>query len=443
MNQIQANHPSDRRLTILLIAAAFFVTLAAVWRVAGDHAGPTAAAPARAFTPPAAAETAAQLRARLQARPNDADAYAALGLALLQQARETADPALYGQAEAALGEALARDPDQLDGLVGQGVLALARHDFAAALEWGERARTAMPYRADALGVIVDAHIELGQYEAAIATAQAMVDLRPDLSSYSRVAYLRELHGDTAGAVAAMRAAADTGAPRGEATAWTLVQLGHLYFNSGDPGNAASVYDQALAALPHYPHALAGKARVRTAAGDHAAAIAAYEAVVARLPLPEFVIALGRLYELTSQPEKAAAQYDMVRVMNQLNADAGMNVDLEMALFEADHGDPAAALPMAEAAYANRPTIYAEDALAWAYYRVGRYDEAWPLSERALRLGTRDALLRYHAGMIAAAVGEDAAAKTHLRAALAINPDFDPLYAREATEMLAAIASRGE
>ena len=438
MNSIRTLRPSDRRLFLALIAAALFLAATLVWRLVGGGAAPIIVTPARSLTPPSTADTVAQMRARLQNAPEDADAYAVLGLALLQQVRETGDPALYGQAEQALSAALALDGDQLDALVGQGVLALARHDFEAALTWGERARALMPYRADALGVLVDAHIELGQYEAAIAAAQTMVNLRPDLSSYSRVAYVRELHGDTAGAIAAMTAAVEAGPPGAEATAWAEVQLGHLYFESGDYSRAGAVYQNALRTVPNYPYALAGLARLRAGEGDVAGATATYEAIIARLPLPEFVIALGRLHEATGRPEQAAAQYDLVRAMQQLNAAAGMNVDLEMALFEADHGDPATALAMAEAAHAQRPTVIADDVLAWANYRHGNFDEAQRLSERSRRLGMNTALFSYHAGMIAAARGEDAEAIAHLQHALALNPNFDPLQAREAAATLAAL-----
>ena len=440
MTQFQALRPADRRLFLLLTAAVLFLAAMLGWRLVGGTNVPPADAPARAFVPATTAETVAGLRAQLAEAPS-AERYAALGLALLQQVRETADPALYAQAETALDEALARDPRQLDALVGQGMLALARHDFAAALEWGEQARAVMPYRADALGILVDGHVELGQYDQAVAAAQAMVDLRPDIASYSRIAYLRELHGDTPGAIEAMRAAADAGAPQSEATAWTLVQLGNLYFNSNDHPAAAAAYDEARRAVTDYPYALAGLARVRAAGGDVAGAIAEYKRLVARLPLPEFAITLGRLYEADGQPDAAAAQYGLVRTIQQLNAEAGMDVDLELALFEADHGDPTVALRTAEAAYARRPSLYAEDVLAWANYRAGRTDEAAGLMQRALRLGTQDPLLFYHAGMIAAARGDTDAASAHLQHALDLNPWFDFLHAPQAAATLATLQGK--
>ena len=121
-----------------------------------------------------------------------------LGQAYLQKARETGDPGYYPKAEALFQQALASEGDDVDAIVGLGTLALARHQFAVALDWGEQARALAPYHAAAYGVIGDAQVELGRYDEAIETVQAMVDLRPDLSSYSRVSYLRELMGDREG-----------------------------------------------------------------------------------------------------------------------------------------------------------------------------------------------------------------------------------------------------
>ncbi len=126
-----------------------------------------------------------------------------------------------------------------------GELALARHAFATALALGERARDLNPHRAAAFGVIADAQIELGRYAEAAETLQAMVDLRPDLSSYSRIAYLRELHGDWDGALEAMQMAVDAGGPATENTLWTRVQLGHLHFNRGRLDEAEAEYRRCL------------------------------------------------------------------------------------------------------------------------------------------------------------------------------------------------------
>lgn len=370
-----------------------------------------------------------QLQSRLQQNPDDANAYAQLGLAFLQQVRVTNDLSLYARAGKAFDEALARDPQQIDALIGRGVLAAALHDFQGALAWAGKAWALNPFRAETLGVMVDGQVELGRYDEAVQTLQQMVDLRPDLNSYSRVSYVRELYGDVDGALAAMQAAVQTARPGSESWLWTLTHVGHLYFNRGDLAQAAAIYSQVLAARADYPYALAGMARVQAAQGNTAQAIATYTQIIDRLPLPEFVIALGELYEAGGQLEPARRQYELVEVIQQLNAAAGMNVDLELALFNASHGaDLAAAVKQARAAYAQRPTLYAADTLAWALYHHGDYEEAWRYSQEALRLGTQDALLHFHAGMIAQRRGDAAGARTHMQTALQINPHFSPLYA---------------
>ena len=395
-------------------------------------------------TPPAPVELSSQdaisqLESRLRDNPDDTNAYAQLGLGLLQQVRESGDVSLYARAGKAFDETLARDPKQLDALVGQGILALALHDFPGALEWADKAWAINPFRAQILGLKVDGQVELGRYDEAVQTLQKMVYLRPDLDSYSRVSYVRELYGDVDGAIEAMRSAVQTALPGSESWAWTLTHLGHLYFNRGELTEAAAIYEQVLVAKANYPYALAGQARVAAAQGNTSEAIAIYQQISERLPLPEFIIALGELYEATGQADAARQQYDLVGVIQQLNAAAGMNVDLEMALFTASHGnDPAAAVQQARAAYAERPTIYAADTLAWALYQQGEYAEAWQLSQEALRLGTKDALLHFHAGMIAAKVGDKEAARTHLQTALAINPHYSPLYTPVAQEALAEV-----
>lgn len=413
------SHSTRRALIWLVIAlGALVVVLARAW---GNS---PAAAPPPAAVELSSATAIAQLEAAVQANPTQANAYARLGVAYLQRVRETGDPALYNLAQQALDQALALDPQQLDALVGQGWLATGRHDFVAALDWAAQARAINPYRSEILGIEVDAYVELGRYEEAVAAAQAMVDLRPDLSSYSRVAYIRELHGDTAGALAAMQLAVEAAVVGQEEWAWLQTQLGHLYFNSGQWPEAAALYQDVLRYRPDYPYAVAGLARVEAANGDVAAAVARLETLVQRQPLPEFAILLGDLHTLAGRPEAAQRQYDLVRLIQQLQADAGQNLDLELAAFEVIHNpDAAAALTIAESAYAQRPTIYAAAAMAWAFHRLGDQEQAWAYSQAALRLGTQDAGLHYHAAVIAQARGDTPAACTHLQTALTLNPAF--------------------
>jgi tetratricopeptide (TPR) repeat protein len=376
------------------------------------------------------------LQDRLRADPNDWQSYSQLGLAYLQKARETGDPTYYQKTEEALDKALSVQPSDYASISAKGALELARHDFSAALEWGEKARQLNPDRTYAYGVIADAQVELGHYEEAIATLQTMVDLRPDMSSYSRISYLRELHGDTDGALEMMQLAVDSGTPNAESTAWVRTQLANLYFNSGDLKQAELEYQLTLQNYPNYVYALAGLGRVRAAQGNIKEAIEYLNQAVTIMPLPEFVITLGDLYQVSGQQEKAEQQYQLVAAIETLHRANGVDMDMEIALFNADHDkNLTETVALARKAYANRPSIHSADALAWTLYKTGNYEEAQKYSIEALQLGTKDSLKLFHAGMIALELGDQEQAREYLEQALAINPHFSILYAEKARDTL--------
>ncbi len=379
------------------------------------------------------------LQSYLSKSPPRADLLAALGGAYLQKARETGNPVYYPKAEQVLRRALELAPEQAETLTGMGALALARHQFSEALDWGQRAVRANPRRAASYGVVADALVELGRYDEAVAVVQTMVDTRPDQASYARVSYLRELYGDVEGAIEAMRRAVSAGAPGSEGTAYVQVQLGLLFFTTGRYDEAEREFQAALQRVPDYGRALAGLALVRSAGGNDAAAIALLTKAIETMPLPEYVIALGDLYAHSGRTEEAQRQYDLARALARLQQANGADLDVELALFEADHGAvDDAAVARVRAAYARRPSIHAADALAWTLYRVGRPAEAEPYAREALRLGTKDPLKLYHAAMIARALGQNDQARAWLAQALALNPHFSVLHAAEAQQALTAL-----
>ncbi len=288
-------------------------------------------------------QTIADLQTRLQAQPDDARSLALLGLAYAQEATHTADPSYYPKAEEALQRSLELQPDgNVEALVGMGVVALARHDFAGGVRWGRLARQANPDAAHILGVIGDGQLELGHYQRAFATFHTMVSMRPDVASYARVSYARELVGDVRGALATMRQAADAAGTPDDA-AWVSYQIGELSFRSGRLSAAVSAYRRAAALSPTFVPAEAGLAKIAWARGHVDRAIRGYRRVVARYPLPEHVIALGDLYTIEGRTAQADDAYALARAEAALFRSNGVNVDVELALFEADHGEPVAAL----------------------------------------------------------------------------------------------------
>lgn len=386
-------------------------------------------------------QSIATLQARLEQNGADSESLARLGLAYLQKARETADPTYYGKAEKALANSFDLDQHNYESLTGLGALALSRHDFTGALRWATLAVAENPYAPAVYGVLTDALIETGSYPSAVNAVQMMVDLRPDLSSYARVAYVRELHGDTDGAVDAMTEAVNAGSGSREGVAWSAVELGNLRFNRGDFSGAEKEYNRALAASPDYPRALGGLARAAAAQGDLDAAIEGYQRAIAVVPLPELVIALGDVYEAAGKRDDAAKQYELVGVLQKLQAENGVNTDLELAMFDLDHDlDVAGALETVFRSFAVRRSVYGADAVAWGLFKNGRCEEASDYSAQALRLGTRDAMLHFHAGMIADCLGQSAKAASELQRALTTNPQFSVRFAPIARERLAALES---
>jgi tetratricopeptide (TPR) repeat protein len=398
--------------------------LAGRFLVAGEGGGG-----ARPGPPVAAADSGAlvaRLQAELRRRPDEPRLLTRLGVAYVTRARETADPTFYAKAAGVLGRATRLAPGDADTMVARGLLELGRHDFRAALAWGTRAAKANPDLPDALGVVFDAQVELGRYQAAVVTAQAMVDGKPTQGSLARVSYARELLGDPAGAVAAMVQAAAAGGDAATDRAYVQTLIGNLHLGAGRLAPAEAAYRRALEGLPGYGLAEVGLARVATARGDLAGAARRLGPVAASLPLPATVALLGDVRAALGDARGAGEQYRLVRVIERLNQANGVEVDLELARFEADHArdtgaDPARAVAMARRALAGRPTIHASDALGWALRQAGKPRQALPHARAAVRLGTRDALLWYHLAAVEADLGMTAAARRHLAEAFEISP----------------------
>jgi tetratricopeptide (TPR) repeat protein len=370
----------------------------------------------------------ADLQSRFRANPDDQHSYTLLGLAYQQRARETGDPTWYSRSEGVLRRALALDSKDYLAAGGLGSLALSRHRFRDALALGERARQLNPYSARTFGVIGDALVELGRYDEAFRAFDRMNRLRPSLSSYARVSYGRELIGHTGAAVKAMKLAVDAATGAAEPTAWTHVQLGKLYFGHGRIAEAEREYRFALKIFPGYSYGLDALAQAVAARGDHRSAIALERRAVDAIPLPQYVAALGDLYRVTGRPALAGRQYALIGAIERLLQANGVKTDLEIALFQVDHGIKLRhALERARIARAERPSIDGDDVLAWALARNGRCAEALPHSRAALRLGTQDALKFFHRGYIERCLGHSAEARTWLRRALELNPYFSLLW----------------
>lgn len=428
---------STVRLTLVAAVLAFGATLAAL--ALADGGDPPRQAPTASAPDPATTDGRIVARqATVKARPREPEGYVLLASSYLQKVRETGDGSFYERASEAVDRALALDPGNAGALTERGALRLARHDFDGALADGLAARKAAPAAVRPYGVVVDALVELGRYGEAERTLQRMISLKPDLASYARVSYLRELNGDLAGAVQAMELAVAAGGSVAENGAYAGTLLGDLQFTRGRYALARAEYREAMARVPGYAPALAGLARVDAATGRLGRAIERLREVVSRLPLPQYVVALGEAQLAAGDRAAAARDLELVRVQQRDLGGAGVDTDVELAIFEADHGSPERAVALAERAWTAAPSVRSADARLWALTRAGRSDEAVRWIPRALALGSRDPVFLYHAGMAARAAGRAGQARSLLGRALAQSPRFSPLHAPRARAALGSL-----
>lgn len=381
----------------------------------------------------------AALQSAAESGPRDPARWSALGLAYVQQARLTADPSWFAKAEEALARSISLNgTDNAAALSGQAALAAGRHQFQEALRLADSALVFNDFSSTTYGVKVDALTELGRYTDALAAAQRMLQLQPGLDSYARISYAFELRGDLEKAKLALEEA-DRVAATATDKAFVRFYLGELAFSQGDLRTAAASYDGARRLDPDFLPAKAGRAKVMAAGGRTVEAIGEYRSVVAALPAPAYLDELGELLEATGRGAEAEEQYQVLRVLQQAFAQDGSDVDVELALFEADHGSKTVALRLARAAYLSRPrTVSVQDAYAWALHVNGRSAEALPIARQAVRLGSKNANYYARLGIIAAEAGAAQVARTSLRRALQLNPSFNVLLAPRARSLLAAL-----
>lgn len=392
--------------------------------------------PASITTDSTDAEVAAAQKL-IEKSPQTAKGYNLLAARYIRMARETGDFSINSNAETAVNRALEVEPENIDSKRIKASLLLTFHKFAEALEYGTKLQKENPRDAIVYGVLTDANVELGNYPEAIDAAQKMVDTRPNMESYARVAAVRSLHGDADGAIEAMTTAARIADPKDrEAQAWCYAHLGDEYFKIGKYAEAEKQYDTALKIFPDYHFGLAGKGRARAAAGDWENAVKFYTQAQNKVPTTATVIALGDVYAKTGDTTKAREQYDLAifieqklgnldqRALALLWADQDMKIDEALAIAEKEHS--------------SRKDVFTADIHAWCLYKKGNLQEARKISQEAMRLKTKNALFFYHAGMIEKGLGNTKAAKDLLQKAIQTNPAFDVLQAEKAQAALAEL-----
>ncbi len=369
---------------------------------------------------------------------NDREDFSAnnkLAALYLQKLRETGDVALLNLAFRAARASLDSVPDVRNsgGLAALALAEFAAHDFTNSRDHAVRLIELEPSKSYPQSILGDALLELGEYEKAeIAYKKiTLLDNGSSSGSEARFARLAQLKGDNGEAqkhfAAALKLALDESVPPRETVAWLRWQLGETAFSVGDYQTAEQFYQDALTTFPDYYRAVASLGRARAARNDLNGAIEQYEKVTRILPDPNYVAALGDSDALAGRAGDAKRQYELVEQIGHLSELNGALYNRQLALFYADHDlKPEEAYNLAAKEYEVRKDIYGADALAWTALKAGKLTEANAAIKDALRLGTNDARLFYHAGMIAKAAGNPGEAKRLLETAVKISPAFDAL-----------------
>lgn len=430
-----------RNRKLVTVATAFF-TLAAVG--CGSQTFPTSpertvSADSRVTTP--ADGEIARAKELVERRPDLSSSHLRLAAAYVSKVRESGNYAFNRDAESSIAKALNIDPKSFTAQVLSIAILLSEHEFEEALSLSDRLLGDRFDNPALLAARTDALTELGRFPEAIEAAQRFVNTRPNAASYTRVAHLRSLHGDTEGAIQARHLAVRSADPAStESYAWYVTRLGNEYLLAGKRKEAGQAFDRALEIFPDYHWALEGKGKLLAKQGRLQEAAALYERLLENSDEPGRAIFLGDIYVRLGRTENAQETYrEAIRIER-----AKQEPDLHrIALHWADAGSNLdEALTIAREDSEVNDDLAASDTYAWTLFKTGDPVSAKRVMTRAMRTGIKDALFFYHLGMIEMALGNENTAERLLDGALAIDPEFDLLQSAKAREALARLRGEG-
>ncbi len=373
-----------------------------------------------------------KLQAAVKANPGDKKSLTALANYMIMEARASGNYSYYDAAAMKyIDNVLAIDSINFEGLCLKALVQLSQHHFSDGLATAEKVRTVNPYSAFVYGILTDANVELGNYDSAVASADQMMSIRPDLRSYARTSYLREIYGDYPGAVEVMQAAVDAGNPGDESTEWSRVQLGQLYENMGDLKMASMQYNLAANNRPGYPYPLAGIARIAVANKEYDKALSFYLQADSAINELTFKEDIADVYRMMGMNDKAADISN--KALNEMEEKAKASItdntighysDKEMAEAYIKNSSYDKAVEHALAEYNRRPNnIDVNETLAWAYYKKGDNSKAEQYIKTALKTKSQNPRLLCRAGLIYMMATNREDAKKYLTAGLKTNANI--------------------
>jgi tetratricopeptide (TPR) repeat protein len=382
-------------------------------------------AQSRILQPPAPGVKTDDRIAKLQKQPASGANQCLLAKAYIQKMRETVDFGYLDRASKLVDNVLIHDPANYEAIRLRSEISMERHEFQSVADYSAAVVKLAPNDPWSWGMLGDAFMELAKYEQAKDAYMKMLALKPDISSYNRLAYYQFVTGSADAAIRLMRNAIESGAESPENTAWCLVDLGGMLFKTGNIEDARQAYEQALVEFAGYYPAFAGLGKVAAAKEKWDLAIENYRKAQAAVPMPEYASALNEIYLHLNKPDEAKKQRDLIDVIEKMGRAGGEKTNRNLAMLYADEDrNLDRARELVENEIKVRPDVYTHDALSWVLFKLKRYDEAETASQFAISLNTSEPVFYFHAGMIAAQLGRKDDARKYLLRAIALNPHFD-------------------
>jgi tetratricopeptide (TPR) repeat protein len=318
------------------------------------------------------------------------------------------------------------------------------HSFRDGLVHAQRALRIEPANTAAVAHVASVLVELGRYDDANRVLRSVPAAREvDAGLYPALARYDELTGSVATArelidLALAQTDSIIDSPA-ESRAWFHFHAGELAWTAGDGAAAERRFREALAILPDYPRALNGLARMYWGERRWRDALGAATPAAELVPSPEALGYKADAQRALGDAAGARSTDDLIAAIARIGNARALS-DRALALYWSDHFQrPREAIAIARRDVAARDDVFAEDTLAWALARGGRWAEARSAARRAVRRNTQDARLQYHAGVIAMETGDRVEAARCLKLALALNPQFHPVDANDARKRLEKLA----
>lgn len=371
-----------------------------------------------------------------------------LAQAYIQEARITGDHAYYDNVcIELLDDVLKAEPKNFDALCCKSTVLLSQHHFTDGLVVAQQATPINPNSAYVYGLMCDAYVELGKYDSAVIMCDKMISIRPDIRSYSRVSYLREIHGDYKGAIQAAQLAVKSGYPGLEQSEFARIVLAHLYLSTGKIDSAQYQYKLALNERPAYAFGIAGLGHIEKIKGNYKQAITYLEQAKKLIVEYSFSDELTDVYLLNKEIEKSKkTANEVVAMLSPLSNDDesssahGHYADKELAYAYLKLNDVDNALTHALLEYERRPAnIDICEMMGWVNYKKGNYAEANNYINTALKTNSKSPVLLCHAGLIKIKAGEQQRGVALIKKGLEINPFMEDLELKK--EALKYISSK--